>query len=241
MLSFLFLLKVPNNLLFNRYRYLLFLILIFTLFATGGRAALIGLVVGLGFVSLFGEVRFRIFGLIFCFLALIGYYYFSPNFVVFNREQTVDESFQFRYKLWMDAIDIFLKHPILGIGIGNYQDYVSIHAQHQYWILNDDYMYMDHPESGYLKLLTEYGIFGFIIVLMLLFRPVYKALAQFLRRQIHLESLFISAGLISFLISFFTVYSLSDRRVLIVVVSFVSLLVILEKVDLNKVNSIGRE
>ena len=229
MLSFLFLIKTSNFRLYNKSHYVFFVVTIFALLITGGRAGFMGLVVAYSVVIFLGSSKFRVFGL-FCFaLGAIGVYIFSEHLMVFNREQTVDDSFDFRYMIWQGAFDIFQQQPLLGIGLENYQDYVSQFRQDHYWELNDDFMYMDHPESGYLKWLTEYGFIGFLIVILLILHPVFSTIKIYFRRQQNFDQLLIAASVISFLISFFTVYSLSDKRVLIVLITLIALLAFLNE------------
>ena len=229
MLSFLFLIRSSNLRLYNKFHYVLFVITIFALLITGGRAAFLGLVVAYCLVIFWGSSKFRVLGL-FCFvLGAVGVYIFSEHLMVFNREQTVDDSFDFRYMIWKGAFDIFRQQPVLGIGLENYQDYVSQYRQDHYWELNDDFMYMDHPESGYLKWLTEYGFIGFLIVIFLVLHPVFATIKHYLRRQQNFDRLLITSSVVSFLVSFFTVYSLSDKRVIIVLITLLALLAFLHE------------
>ncbi|MBD4707917.1 hypothetical protein GUG31_08305, partial [Xanthomonas citri pv. citri] len=65
----------------------------------------------------------------------------------------------------------------LGIGIGNYKDYTNHYSSDQYYILKDNsILLLDQPENGYLKLLTEFGIIGFAISLLLILIPISKAM-----------------------------------------------------------------
>lgn len=71
------------------------------------------------------------------------------------------------------ALDIFKKNPILGIGPKNFR----IECQ------NEIYKQIDgcrsHPHNTYIQLLTETGIFGFVIFFSFFFLIVLKLIMQF--------------------------------------------------------------
>src|SRR5690606_8230056 len=94
------------------------------------------------------------------------------NSPVFSRSGTFSEDLQFRQSIWSDAYNITKDNPYFGIGWGNYQNYIMRHKQDQYLILNDEILYFDQPENGYLKVLVELGFFGFAIFLLFIIKPL---------------------------------------------------------------------
>jgi O-antigen ligase len=179
---------------------------------------MIGLVV-------FSNARFRVaFIVIFGLLLSVAYFY-AESFALFQRESTVADAYAFRYEIWKDAFGIFSDHAFWGIGSGNYANYVSLHHPDQYWIADNEVTYFDHPESGYLKLLVEYGITGFMVFCLFVLIPAFSAIRLYLKtRNIHY--ILPLASIVSWMVGFYTVYSLGDIRIFILVATLVSLLIV---------------
>ena len=205
--------------------FLLPILIISALLFTGGRAAFLGLLSGLVIVVLLGMPQYRI-GIIGVFIALfLIASNFSQKIPMFNRTSTVDESYEFRASVWSDAIDIWKEHPYFGIGIGNYAGYVAVHNPDQYWIADNEITIFDHPENGYLKLLTEFGIVGFVALFACIIYPVYMGISYFFKTK-DITTLILIAALISWLVGFVTVYSLGDVRIAILIGSILALLIV---------------
>src|SRR5690242_18883129 len=95
----------------------------------------------------------------------------------------MEETYAIRNAVWQDAIDIFLKNPFFGIGLGNYSNYVSIHNPDQVWVVDNEYAYFHHPESGYLKFLTELGVTGFVAIFGLILTPMIRGFFLYIRTR----------------------------------------------------------
>ena len=184
---------------------------------TGSRAALGGMFIGLAYIYL--KKGRALFFIIISFIMAIIVMTVGKNLPVFKRA-SLSESYDFRNNIWNDAIEIYKIHPIWGIGAGNYSEYVRIHHPDQYWMGDNEMIFFDHPESGYLKWLIEFGTIGFLAFLSLILIPLIRSF--FIR---HNESCSIlAATLISWLIGFYTLYSLGDLRIGIVVAVTTTLL-----------------
>jgi O-antigen ligase len=188
---------------------------VLSLLLTGGRAGLGGWLAGLFLVLMLGSARYKV-QIIFT-VALIGLFtfYFQDQIPIFKRAG-IEESYLFRQGIWKEAIGIFAEHPYFGIGIGNYANYVSLHHPDQFWINDNEITFYDHPESGYLKILVEQGILGFSLLFMLILYPIYTAIINY-KNSKNIESLFLIAAILSWIIGFYTVYSLGDVRVRILI------------------------
>lgn len=208
----------------------IFLAVVVAIFLTGARAAFSGLLVGLLVIFIFGNYRFKLAGIIFGLFGLFMINRFSDEFILFNRASNVNDTFAVRLAYWKDAFKIFLNHPFMGIGLGTYKDYVSIHAKNQVWVYLDRIEFMDHPESGYLKFLVEIGAFGFIILFSFLLVPLISAARVLSVYKVYdTKLLFIVASIISWMVSFVTVNSLGDLRIFIIVVSMLCVITVLMK------------
>ena len=188
---------------------------ILSLLLTGGRAGLGGWLAGIFLILFLGPAKYK--GQIIFAALLIGLFtlYFQEQIPIFKRAG-IEESYLFRQSIWKEAIGIFNEHPFFGIGIGNYANYVSLHHQDQFWINDNEITFYDHPESGYLKILVEQGILGFSLLFMLILYPIYTAIINY-KYSKNIESLFLIAAILSWMIGFYTIYSLGDVRVRILI------------------------
>lgn len=188
------------------------------IFMTGSRAALGGMIIGFSYIFWKrGKSMSFIFILLLAGIILITV---GSELPIFKRA-SLTESYDFRNDIWNDAIEIYKSHPIWGIGAGNYADYVRIHNPDQFWMGDNEMTFFDHPESGYLKILVEYGTAGFTSMIALILIPLFQSL--FLKDNIH--SVILAAVIISWLIGFYTLYSIGDIRISMMVVLATCLLI----------------
>jgi len=221
-----FLLLIQNKLIgktSNTIGYILAILSILALMLTGGRAGLGGWLIGLIVFLLFANAMYRAQLLVSVLVIGTIIFIYQDELPIFKRAG-LEESYLFRQSIWQDALLIHKDNPIVGIGIGNYANYVSIHNPDQFWINGNEITYYDHPESGYLKILVEQGKFGFLLLFLMILVPVYHSFVTFAISKNTNQILFIAA-LISWLIGFYTVYSLGDVRIRILVASILVLLV----------------
>lgn len=188
---------------------------ILSLLLTGGRAGLGGWLAGIFLILFLGPAKYK--GQIIFSALLIGLFtlYFQEQIPIFKRAG-IEESYLFRQSIWNEAIGIFNEHPYLGIGIGNYANYVSLHHPDQFWIHDNEITFYDHPESGYLKILVEQGLLGFSLLFILILYPVFTAIINYKKTR-NIENLNLVAAIISWMIGFYTVYSFGDVRIKILI------------------------
>lgn len=225
MLSFLFLLNL-NNIRKPAFKNLgMFLVVVGAMFVTGGRSAFLGLCAGIFFLLLFAGTHYRKYIIAGCLAAGVLIAIFSQSLIMFNREDDFNDSFDFRASIWSEAYKIYQAHPFLGIGIGNYKDFVSRYSQDQYLILDDEIVFLDQPENGYLKVLTEFGAPGFLVMFALILGPVIGAMRAWFKNQTDGRVMLLIAPIISWLVSFISLYSITDRRNLVVLSTLAALLI----------------
>jgi len=193
------------------------------IFFAGGRAGFSGWVLGLVVVLIFGRSIYRKILVAGIFIIGTVALAFSDKFSIFQREN-LNDSYSFRISIWQDAYQIFLDNPVLGIGIGNYSNYVSVHKPHQFWIANNEIIMYDHPESGYLKFLTEFGLIGFILVLTLIIYPPMKGFGVIILKK-NMTLMLLNCAIISWMIGFYSVYSLGDIRITMLIASILCMIV----------------
>lgn len=205
--------------------YLLPIAIIVALLFSGGRAGLLGLLLGVILIVLLGNARFRIAVIIAALAIGLLSTQYASQMSIFNRESTFSDAYEFRFEIWRDAFEIFKAHPYFGIGIGNYAAYVSEHNPDQYWVASNVYTAYDHPESGYLKILVEFGSIGFLAFFGLIVIPIVKGVKYYLKTKDHI-SLLLIAALLSWMVGFTTVYSLSDSRIALYVAVITVLIIV---------------
>jgi tetratricopeptide (TPR) repeat protein len=66
-----------------------------------------------------------------------------------------------RFLIQRDAFRLFLKSPLLGIGLGNFRSLFSVH--HQFFLSESEAI---HPESDWLWVATEMGLFAPFLILV---------------------------------------------------------------------------
>jgi hypothetical protein len=200
---------------------------------SGGRAGLTGWMLGLVIVLLVGIGKYRKILLISLLLISSIAIGFSNNFSIFQRE-ALNDSYSFRMSIWTSAYEIYLKHPLLGIGIGNYANYVSVYNPDQFWIANNEIIIYDHPESGYLKFLIEFGTIGFCAILVTILFPVVKGFGKYLKTK-NIVLLFLVCAIISWMVGFYSVFSLGDNRIMVLITLIICMLISESRYDTIKI------
>jgi O-antigen ligase len=226
MCSFLFLTKSDNqSIKITMVNYgLFFCLVILGLFLTGGRAGLTGLATGMLVLFLSGTNKFRlsIVG-----AAVVGYLIISSlpqYFVVFNRDEGVNDSFEIRSRIWTESIQVFKANPIFGIGSDSYNKYNMKHTDTGYY-LDDEEIVLYGTESGYLKILVECGALAFLVILGFIFLPVINAIVLYAKKAINRNVFFIIAAMFAWITSFLTSNTIDDKRIVILLATLLCLLI----------------
>lgn len=199
-----------------------FIMFILTCVATvlaGSRSALGGLMAALILFLIFRSTQTRIASAVIAvFIICLSLTGFSSLPKILKRTENLDEDYRFRKSLWTEAIGITEKHSVMGVGLGNYQDYVMKHVPSQYIELKDgSYLYFDQPENGYLKVLVELGAAGLATCLLLIILPLVSSMYRYAIGEIDSGILVHIASVVTWLIAFNTVYSIYDYRILIMI------------------------
>lgn len=226
MMSFLFLINFKNYSKPTYRNFMLFGAVVITLFYSGGRSAFLGLSVSLLFLLLFFSARLKYFIAASFLTVLIIIPFLKDSFILFQRLGSIDESYQFRSYIWKEAYEIFENNKLLGIGIGNYKDFVERYSPDQYYVLEDgSILILDQPENGYLKVLTEAGFFGFIISFCFILIPLIKGIYFHLSIKKNYLNLLLIAAVICWFVSFNSLYTLSERRIIILLTSVICFII----------------
>lgn len=224
--SFLMLAKEWKKEKISTINVIIFILTVAAMLFTGGRAGFGGWILGILIIMAAGNKKYRTAIIAAGLIIIPGIIMFADQIPMFKRE-SVSDSFDFRYLIWQDAYKIFLDNPLFGIGVGNYANYVSIHNPDQFWIANNEITIYDHPESGYLKLLTEFGLLGFISIMGMIAMPIIIGFKKYQKYK-NTTTILLIASIATWIIGFYTVYSFGDVRIKILMVTIICMLITID-------------
>jgi len=212
---------------YKRYYYYGFYgITVFGVLLAGSRSPLGGLLLSGVFLTLFlgATVRKYVFGI--AILGILAFFLFAPKINVLERSDSLDDDYLFRQAIWSETADIIYENPSLGIGYNNFSSHLTKYNQDLYLELGPgDLWYFRQPENGYLKIIVEHGIPAFCVFILIIGAPIYRAILKQNLFKYGKVALFLAGGLLSWLVSFNTIYSISDYRLLLVVSTYVVLII----------------
>lgn len=230
MCSFAFLVNFGNLKKPTVKNYILFGLMALATMIAGSRSGLLGLVAGLVFLVFFVGGNFRIITALFAVAGTIALLLFSDSLTVLQRFNNVDDSISFRASIWDGAYEIFKKNYVLGIGMSNYQNHVMLHSQDQYLVLDDNQiMFLSFPENGYLKILPEWGLPACFFFFAIILNPIIKLVYNLVKGYRVVIGFFFVAPVITWLLSFSTLYTLQDSRIVILLCTFLATVVVFPK------------
>ena len=87
-------------------------------------------------------------------------------------------------RLYKSGYSVFKNYPIFGVGNKNYRVETCKDKSDQ---LKFDYICLTHPHQLYFELLSEHGLFGFIIILSIFFYLMFKILKSILLSRNYLQ------------------------------------------------------
>lgn len=110
-----------------------------------------------------------------------------------------------RLEMWRAAWHLFLRHPVLGVGVGAYQvqtrDLINKHD------IAPVVGIYDHPHSDYFNMLSSAGIVGLLVFLAVLIVPLLRFLRALLSKQSVVHALGLAGALT---VIGFGIYALTD-------------------------------
>jgi O-antigen ligase len=112
---------------------------------------------------------------------LIGYLK-SDVLLLDSQQRGLGSGFTGRFEIWGAAIDIWLRSPILGVGL----------RQHEFFMPD-----MAPAHNSYLAILADTGLAGLVVYIALLFRSLFAALGMQDQRTRHFAAALIVAYIVS--------------------------------------------
>lgn len=117
---------------------------------------------------------------------------FSPHSTqrfetISSTNSTVQPNYE-RILMWNSATNMFLDHPIIGVGIGNYhKEYISQYQSP----LSKENQY--HPHNVILSMLSQTGIIGTIGYLLLFVYLYYKSIFSYIKKKNVIDLAYLSS------------------------------------------------
>ena len=137
------------------------------LLLTASRGGVLGALVGLGVLLILtlhrrGSWSLQI-GLALAAVAFVGYASGFAMDLLLERVRLVarDPLVDLRWPIWETTIQLVRERPLLGYGLGAFEDAFRVHQPLSIWIMK----LVDYAHNDYLQLLAETGVLGALILL----------------------------------------------------------------------------
>jgi O-antigen ligase len=91
--------------------------------------------------------------------------------VKISLEGRSDTAFGLRLQLWQSALYLFEEHPLMGVGLNNFKQSISVFAKQN--LISELAASYAHAHNEYLCSLATGGIIGFIVTSLLFFLPLF--------------------------------------------------------------------
>jgi O-antigen ligase len=166
-----------KNTLFRMIAAIAFLICTITVLMTYSRGGLIGMIMALGVAIILLHppkpvLVLLTLSIIVFFIQYIPQVYFERIAAIpeaalglMTGDPTFEESYNVRASVTTSAYMMFLDHPILGVGLGNFE---SLYKQYSRQIGLDQTLLDYSPHSHYLQVLSELGLVGFVVFIAMI-------------------------------------------------------------------------
>ena len=170
-LVFFYYLRTKTKSSLQRFLYLLGILITFLgVFFTVSRSGMLLLFGALGLILIFQpRVKNKVRLIVLVILALLGLSLFSDSILqiirdIFPAIQEGSDTVGLRYNLWRAGWKMWLDHPIIGVGIGQYGSMLW-----RYMIgLEGPTVHSAPPHNTYIQALSETGLIGFLLFMVML-------------------------------------------------------------------------
>jgi len=102
-----------------------------------------------------------------------------------SKEKIINVYKNFLYfQIYRSGLELFKDYPLLGVGNKNYRlenRCAANEIQGIYWICQT------HPHQTYIEFLSEHGVFGSIVLLVILFKLIFSKVKIILKSENYLQ------------------------------------------------------
>ena len=170
----------------------------FSIFLTGERSNTIKVLIGIIiFLSVVDFIKLRTKIMIFI-VFLLGLFFIFNNsqylktryFSQFlnkidNKEKLIKFTEQSLYfQIYKSGFEIFKNHPIFGVGNKNYR---VVACDKDEKLNNPNYICQTHPHQIYIEFLAEHGLFGTMIVLIIIYLLIHNAFSKAINSKNYIQ------------------------------------------------------
>lgn len=225
-----FLTSFLNGNILKRYNWtfgILFIMGCISIVLNGTRGAWIALIPVVSFILFYYIYRKKMAALTCILFICIGVFALSNNNHVIKRFSTITDTTKIesnteRILMWKSAWNMFLDHPVLGVGLGQYKDNF-----HNKYILPEAKQRQNHAHNNFMQMLAENGLIGFIGFMTMITFFVVNSFKRF----IHTSSpyaLMISMSILALVLQGLTEYNFGNSAVMKCMWLLLGCLVVLE-------------
>ena len=191
----------------KKYNYFMLLFIIFflvSIFITGERSNTIRALLGIStFLVLYKEINFKnkllFFSIIFFIISalILNSHYLKTRFI--NQVKVMSMSENIYFDLYQSGFQVFQNNKIFGVGNKNYRVETCKKNKKLPIDSKDKYLCSTHPHQIYFELLSEHGLLGTFIILLILYKLIFSKITK-----ITSEPNYLKIGSLIYLIFVFT-------------------------------------
>ena len=177
-----------------KYKYyiysLIFLFLISIIITTERSASIKGLIGLILFFLLYKEINLKKKILFFFLISIILTTVFSTSYKINHRYFTqISKQTHTYVSLYKSGFQVFQNNKIFGVGNKNYRvaTCIPVEIVHDPSQNKDDYMCTTHPHQIYFEFLSEHGLIGTIIILLIFYKLIFSKIKKTISEKNYLK------------------------------------------------------
>ena len=182
---------------YRNYVFLLIFIMLITIFITGERSSSLKALLGISVFFLFyKEINLKNKTLFFFVILVIIFAITSNSSSLKERftKQVIDQKSQY-FNLYHSGFQVYKNNKLFGVGNKNYRVETCRQNQTSTNKNKDRYICTTHPHQIYFELLSEHGLIGTIIILLIFYKLIFSKI-----KRVVMEKNYLKIGLLIYLL-----------------------------------------
>ena len=174
---------------YRHYVFLLIFIMLITIFFTGERSSSLKALLGISVFFLFyKEINLKSKTLFFFIILVIIFAITSSSSSLKERftSQVFDQKSQY-FNLYQSGFQVYKNNKLFGVGNKNYRVETCRQNQISPSKIKDRYICTTHPHQIYFELLSEHGLIGTIIILLIFYKLIFSKIRIVLTEENYLK------------------------------------------------------